>query len=63
MHIPFLKKKKKMWNEFVAMPLPKMGGKKKIMVDKIWGGIKKTNAMSTIVLQHFHNKSHVISYY
>ena len=25
----------------VAMPLPKMGGEKKIAVAKIWGGIKK----------------------
>ena len=25
----------------VAMPLPKMEGKKKIMVAEIWGGIKK----------------------
>ena len=37
--------------------------KKKIMVAKIWGGIKKTNATSTIFLQHFHNKSLVISYF
>ena len=33
----------------VAIPMPKMGRKK--------------NATSTIFLQHFHNKSHVISYY
>ena len=25
----------------MAMALPKMGGKKKIMVAEIWGGIKK----------------------
>ena len=25
----------------VAMPLPKMGGKKKLVVVEIWGGIKK----------------------
>ena len=47
----------------MAIPLPKMGGKKKIMVAEIWGGIKKKSAMSTIFLQHFHNKSQVISYY
>ena len=33
------------------------------MVGEIWGGIKKKNATSTIFLQHFHNKSQVISYY
>ena len=32
------------------------------MVAEIWGGIKK-NATFTIFLQHFHNKSQVISYY
>ena len=45
----------------VTMPLPKQG-EKKIMVAEIWEGIKK-NAMSTIFLQHFHNKSQTISYY
>ena len=58
------------------MPLPKQGKKKKIcgnaigangrgekiVVAKIWGGIKK-NITSTIFLQYFHNKSQVISYY
>ena len=44
------------------MPLPKMGGGKKIVVAEIWGGIKK-NVTSTIFLQFFHNKSQVISYY
>ena len=38
-------------------------GRKKIVVAEIWGGIKKISATSTIFLQHFHNKSHVISYY
>ena len=47
----------------VAMPLPKMGEKKKIVVAAIWGGIKKKSATFTIFLQHFHNKSQVISYY
>ena len=46
----------------VAMPLPKMEGKK-IVVAKIWGGIKKKSATFTIFLQHFHNKLQVISYY
>ena len=38
---------------------------KKIMVAKIWGGIKKKkkSVTSTIFLQHFHNKSQVISFY
>ena len=44
------------WKSIVAMPLPKMEGKKKIMVVEIWGGIKKKNATSTIFLQNFHNK-------
>ena len=39
------------------------GRKKKIVVAEIWGGIKKISVTSTIFLQHFHNKSHVISYY
>ena len=48
----------------VTMPLPKMGGKK-IVVAKITCEElkKKKSATSTIFLQHFHNKSHVISYY
>ena len=47
----------------MAMPLPKQGQKKKIVIAEIWGGIKKISVTSTIFLQHFHNKSHVISYY
>ena len=41
------------------------GKEKKIVVAEIWGGIKKKkkSATSTIFLQHFHNKSQVISYY
>ena len=39
------------------------GRKKKIVVAEIWRGIKKISVTSTIFLQHFHNKSHVISYY
>ena len=69
---------KKIEDLIVAMPLPKLGykiffqqlwqwhcqkwGKKKGY--EIYGRVKKTkSAMSTIFLQHFHNKSHVISYY
>ena len=37
-------------NWFVAMPLPKMGGKK-IVVAEIWEVIKKKSATSTIFLQ------------
>ena len=42
------------------MALPKMGKKNvtKSVKDK-----KKKVVMSTIFLQHFHNKSHMISYY
>ena len=50
----------------VAMALLKMGGwgKKKKRGSEIYGRVKKKNGvMSTIFLQHFHNKSHVISYY
>ena len=44
------------------MALPKMGGKKK--GSEIYGRVKKEKGvMSTIFSQHFHNKSHVISYY
>ena len=57
------RREKKNFNWFVAMPLPKMGGKKKIVVVKFWGGIKKKNVTFTIFLQRFHNKSYVISYY
>ena len=40
-----------------------MGRKKKIVVAEIWGGIKKKSATFTIFLQHFHNKSQLISCY
>ena len=44
------------------MALPKMGGKKK--GSEIYGRVKKKKGdMFTIFLKHFHNKSHVISYY
>ena len=45
----------------VAMPLPKIGGKK-IVVSKIWGGIKK----KMLRQQYFYNiftTNHMISYY
>ena len=61
------------------MPLPKQGNKKKNLAivamtllkmgekkgSEIYGRVKKKkkSVMSTIFLQHFHNKSHVISYY
>ena len=35
----------------VAMLLPKMGGKKKLVVAEILGGIKKKNVTFTIFLQ------------
>ena len=37
------------------------GGKKSGF--EIWGRVKKKSVLFTIFLQHFHNKSHVISYY
>ena len=60
------------------MPLPKQGNKKKFSNcgngiaenggekkrgSEIYGRVKKKGVMSTIFLQYFHNKSHVISYY
>ena len=35
----------------VAVLLPNMGGKKKLVVAEIWGGIKKKNVTFTIFLQ------------
>ena len=52
------KGKKKLWQCIV-----KIGEEKKIMVTEIQRGIKKISVTSIIFLQHFHNKSHVISYY
>ena len=52
---------KKKFVTIVAMTLPKMGGKK--MWFRNLGRVKKKSVMSTIFLQHFHNKSHVINYY
>ena len=43
--------------------IAEIGEEKKIVVTEIWRGIKKISATSIIFLQHFHNKSHVISYY
>ena len=48
----------------MAMPLSKMGGKKIVVAKIICEELKKKkSATSTIFLQHFHNKSQVISYY
>ena len=50
----------------VAMPLLKMGGKrkkKKQWLPKSGEKLKKKSVTFTIFLQHFHNKSQVISYY
>ena len=47
----------------VAMPLPKMEGKKIVVVEITCEELKKKSAKSTIFLQHFHNKLQVISYY
>ena len=43
--------------------IAEIGEEKKIVIAEIWGGIKKISAKFTIFLQHFYNKSHVISYY
>ena len=43
----------------VVMALPKMGEKSY----EIYERVKKKVVMSTIFLQHFHNKSNMISYY
>ena len=52
--------KKKFVLAIVAMTLPKMGKKK---CYEICERVKKKVVTSTIFLQHFHNKSHMISYY
>ena len=43
------------------MALSKIGEKKS--GSEIWVRVKKKIVMSTIFLQHFYNKSYVISYY
>ena len=44
------------------MTLPKIGGGER--GSEIYGRVKKKKGViSTIFLQHFYNKSHVISYY
>ena len=54
-------KKKKNVLAIVAMALPKMEKKK---CYEICERVKKKKVVtSTIFLQHFHNKSHMISYY
>ena len=59
MAIPLPKQGKK---NFVAIPLPKMGGKKNNGCRNLGRNFKKTDTF-TIFLQHFNNKSQVISYY
>ena len=63
MALPKQERKKKFCNWFVAMPLPKMGGKQKGLPISGEEFKKKKGATSTIFLQHFHNKSQVIGYY
>ena len=64
MAIPLSKQgKKKKIVAIVTMPLPKQGKKKKQWLPKYGEELKKISAASTIFLQHFHNKSHVINYY
>ena len=53
-------RKKKIVLAIVAIVLPKM--EKKKMLRNLWKSKKKV-VTSTIFLQHFHNKSQVISYY
>ena len=53
--------KKTLWQLWQC--IAEIGEEKKIVVTEIWGGIKKISDTSIIFLQHFHNKSHVISYY
>ena len=62
MVIPLPKQGKKKFVAIVAMPLPKMEEKKKWLL-KFGEELKKKSATFTIFLQHFHNKSHVVSYY
>ena len=49
--IPAARTKEKKIVAIVAMPLSKMGGKKKIVVSEIWGVIKKKMLRS----QYFYN--------
>ena len=52
--------KKKIVLAIVTMPLPKMEKKN---LWNLWKSKKKKVVTSTIFLQYFHNKSHVINYY
>ena len=54
-------RREKIW--IVATKLPKMGGKKKWLPKSGEKFKKKKSITSTIFLQHFHNKSQVISCY
>ena len=60
------KENQMMWKKKIGNcgnAIAEIGKEKKIVVAEIWGGIKKISVTFTIFLQHFHNKSHVISYY
>ena len=60
------KENQMMWKKKIGNcgnAIAEIGKEKKIVIVEIWGGIKKISVTSTIFLQHFHNKSHVISYY
>ena len=59
MPLPKMYKKKKIVLAIVAMPLLKMGKKKYEICERV----KKKVVTSTIFLQYFHNKLHVINYY
>ena len=58
----FLLPKSVDWKSIVAMPLPKMEGKKKIMVVEIWGGIKKKKCYIHNIFTTF-SQQIMISYY
>ena len=58
-------KEKKNWQTNCGNGITENGGEKKKRGSEINGRVKKKKkgVMSTICLQHLHNKSHVISYY
>ena len=61
MNLNRMELKKNCCNWFVTMALPKMGGKK--WFRNLGKSKKKKSVLSTIFLEYFYNKSHVISYY